>query len=207
MILGFAHIAYSTATPDEAIRRFEAQGLTLAARYPGVPSHAAKWPLMERQAASHELSLLSGAVSVEVIAHDTGAVSGKSRLDVDFARAALVLQSPDMEAETAFFTKGLGFHSEGGLLTRKGAFPSWSASLDIVAGDRKSAPPPLDLEGFSCLAFYSTDPQADARHLRSLAGRETTEPFTAVVGKRRLEVLMLRSPQGTPLELIKVLSR
>ena len=64
-----------------------------------------------------------------------------------------------------------------------------------------------DVEGLSCLAFLSTAPEADAETILAEGGREPTAPFALTVNGRRLRVLMLRSPEGTPIELVKVETR
>jgi hypothetical protein len=63
---------------------------------------------------------------------------------------------------------------------------------------------PLDLEGLSCLAFLSTSPDEDAEALRAHGARDVTGSFRVTVNGRRLRVLMLRSPTGIPIELVKV---
>jgi hypothetical protein len=207
MILGFAHLTRSTASPNAVIAELERAGRTVTARRAGVPSAVQKWPLLERPAQSHELALLDGRPSIEVVSHDTGTVKADSRLDLDAARSEIVLKVRDAAAVSRFFVEGLGFAAEQGRLRLDGRFPQWSAALRLDPAAAAPLDPPLDLEGWSCLAFYATNPAADAAHLRTLGGRDSTPVFPVEWSGSRMDIAMLRDPEGTIIELIKILDR
>ncbi len=106
-----------------------------------------------------------------------------------------------------FFSEGLGFHDDNGALRFDSRFPQWSVTVRLAPDADAPLDPPLDLEGWSCLAFYVTNPQADAAHLRTLGGRDETPVFGVDWSGSRMNIAMLRDPEGTVIELIKVLDR
>lgn len=207
MILGFAHLTRSTAQPDLVIAAFEREGMALTARRKDVASAPEKWPLLDRQARSHELALLSGAPAVEVVSHDTGTVAAPSRLDRDVTHSEIHIKVRDVAAVKSFFVEGLGFRESDGALRLDGRFPQWSATVRLDAKADAPLDPPLDVEGWSCLAFYVTNPEADAAHLRAKGGRDCTAPFQVQWQGGRMGITMLRDPEGTIIELIKILDR
>jgi hypothetical protein len=207
MILGFAHLTRGTAMPDAVIAGFERDGRTVNARRRDVPSAAEKWSLLGRQARTHELALLTGQPSIEVVSHDTGAVHADSRLDFDAVRSEIVLAVRDQAAVGRFFTEGLGFRAEQGMLRLDGRFPQWSVAIRMMPDATAPLDPPLDLEGWSCLAFYATDPAADAAYLKTVGGRDSTAVFPVEWSGSRMSIAMLRDPEGTIIELIKILDR
>jgi hypothetical protein len=204
MILGFAHLTRSTATPDAVIAGF-ARDVTL--RRKAVPSAPEKWPLLDRKAKSHELALLAGSPAIEVVSHDTGAVDAPSRLELDAARSEIRVKVRDQAAIGRFFAEGLGFQNDNGALRFNSRFPQWSVTVRLDTDAAAPLDPPLDLEGWSCLAFYVTNPEADAAHLRKLGARDETPVFPADWSGSRMSITMLRDPEGTVIELIKILDR
>ncbi len=207
MILGFAHLTRSTAEPDAIIAAFEGKGMAVTARRKDVPSAPEKLPLLERHARNHELALLSGAPPVEVVSHDTGAVAAPSRLELDADRSEIRVKVRDAAAVGRFFIDGLGFHDADGTLKLDGRFPQWSVTVRLHHEADAPLDPPLDVEGWSCLAFYVTNPEADAAHLRAKGGRDCTAPFQVQWQGGRMGIMMLRDPEGTIIELIKILDR
>jgi len=207
MILGFAHLTRSTATPDSVIAQFERDGMAVKARRKDVPSAAEKWPLLQRKARTHELALLTGQPTIEVVCHDTGAVTAGSRLDFDAAKSEIRVKARDGAAIGRFFTEGLGFRAEQGMLRLDSRFPQWSVAIRLVADAQAPLDPPLDLDGWSCLAFYATSPEADIAHLKTVGGRDSTAVFPVEWDGGRMGVAMLRDSEGTIIELIKILDR
>ena len=207
MILGFAHLTRSTATPDAVIAELERDGRTVKARRKDVPSAQEKLSLLQGHARTHELALLTGQPPIEVVSHDTGAVAANSRLDFDATHSEILVKARDGAAIDRFFTEGLGFRAEQGMLRLDGRFPQWSVGIRVAADRDAPLDPPLDLEGWSCLAFYATDPAADAAHLKTVGGRDSTVVFPVEWSGSRMSVAMLRDPEGTIIELIKILDR
>jgi len=207
MILGFAHLTRSTAAPNAVIAELERDGRAVTARRAAVPSAVQKWPLLERPARSHELALLSGQPPIEVVSHDTGTVKSDSRLSLDAARSEIAIAVRDESAVARFYVEGLGFRAEQGTLRLDGRFPQWSVTLRLAVNPQAPLDPPLDLDGWSCLAFYATNPTADAAHLQSVGGRDISTAFPVEWSGSRMSIVMLRDPEGTIIELIKVLDR
>jgi len=207
MILGFAHLTRSTAKPDAVIAELERGGMALKARHKDIPSAEEKWPLLNRQARCHELALLIGRPSIEVVSHDTGTVAADSRLELDATRSEIRLKVRDGKAVRRFFAQGLGFRDDDGALRLDGRFPQWGVAIRIAAEAGAPLDPPLDLEGWSCLAFYTTDPEADVARLLGFGGRDNTATFPVQWDAGRMAIAMLRDPEGTIIELIKILDR
>jgi hypothetical protein len=204
LILGFAHLAFSTGDADKALLQFGKAGFRLIERYNKMSSSPAKWPLMARQATAHDLLLFSGTVAIEIVCHDTGAVVGNPQLDLASDRREIDVHVHDVARERSFFVGGLACVEDGSGLEARGAFPGWTARLHLIASDVANPAPPLDVRGFSCLAFYTSDLGDAVSHLLSLGGGDATEPFAIDLGARRFEVVMLRSPNGIIIELLKV---
>ena len=133
MILGFAHLTRSTATPDAVIAELERDGRTVKARRKDVPSAQEKLSLLQGHARTHELALLTGQPPIEVVSHDTGAVAANSRLDFDATHSEILVKARDGAAIDRFFTEGLGFRAEQGMLRLDGRFPQWSVGIRVAA--------------------------------------------------------------------------
>ncbi len=205
MILGFSHLTHTTADADKAVAAWESRGWTRSWQASNVESAPAKWPLMGRRAELHDLHFLEGPVRTEIIRHDTGAVPAASRIDISDDGRTIELLARDPAREDAFFRTALRFAPrEDGSLAFTGRVPGWSVTIRNLADAQAPIDPPLDLEGLSCLAFLSTAPEADAQAMVPLGGRDVTEAFRLEINGRRLRVLMLRSPEGTLIELIKI---
>jgi hypothetical protein len=200
MILGFAHI-----TRNEP---YWVPGLT-GTHLPNAPE---KWPLMERQATSQLLRLSEFAgLTVEVSGYDTGVVEQPSRLNVKVDVPCV--SARDYGSELEFLREGLGFRVVGAAecgrslhykLGLESINPGWRVGLGIDADPDAPIDPPLDIAGYAALAFYSSDVEADRDHLLKHGGRTPTEPFTVKLD-REMKIVMLRSPEGTIIELIQVM--
>jgi hypothetical protein len=192
MILGFAHITKNVRT--------ELSGDV------GIPSAPEKWPLMTRQAKRHRISMQGGQTgpTIELVEYDTGApVERWGRLYV--VNDNPVVYAQDTFKEAQFFCDGLGFKISGrGTIELASQMPQWGVCVKIQHHQHGDADPPLDIAGYAALAFYSSDVEADRDHLLKHGGRTPTEPFTVELD-RKMKIVMLRSPEGTIIELIQVL--
>lgn len=189
MILGFAHI-----TRNET--NWAGIGVQL-------PSAQEKWLLMERRAISHRIrvpEILYG-VPQENISYDTGIVPARGRLGVIDGEIALRVRN--VSVELLFFRDGLGFQSCDGMLQLASPLRNWEVGIRLYAYHDAPIDPPLDIDGYAALAFYSSDAEADRDHLLRHGGRTPTEPFTVKLD-REMKIVMLRSPEGTIIELIQV---
>jgi hypothetical protein len=205
MILGFSHLTHATTSAVDAVAAWEAQGWTRSWMAAGIDSAPEKWPLMERHARLHDLHFLEGPVRVEVISHDTGSVAAAARLGISADRRFIEVRARDSELEKAFFCTALRcVQQQDGSLALAARIPSWSVAIRIQEDADAPLDPPLDVDGLSCLAFLSTSPEADAEAMIACGGRSVTPPFRLSVNGRQLKVLMLRSPEGTLIELVKI---
>jgi hypothetical protein len=192
MILGFAHITKNRIGVAQSPRLF-------------IPSAPEKWPLMARRASAHRIIFQPSWSDVpeETIEYDTGIVTEKGRLGVGLDR--ILCLARDANAEALFFRDALGFLVDDfGKLTLGSMVRSWRIRLAIAVDEDAPLHPPLDIAGYAALAFYSSDVEADRDHLLKHGGRTPTEPFTVEID-RKMKIVMLRSPEGTIIELIQVL--
>jgi hypothetical protein len=204
VILGFAHLALNTGQIDQAIASFQETGFVLRSVHRMVPSAIAKWPLLTLPAKQHDLALMDGNIVLEIISHDTGSVEGAAVLGFDVETGLITLRSRNAARERDFFSSALPCAETDGLIEIRGAFPAWRARLQVVEDATAPTLPPLDIDGFSCLAFYSSNITEDSRRLIALGARDVTGQFVVTVNDRDLSIVMLRSPGGAILELVKV---
>jgi hypothetical protein len=204
MILGFAHLTYCTDRIDQIVERLEQEGFLLNSIHRMVPSSFAKWPLMARPARMHDLALMKGPLAIEIVGHDTGSDQSPAVLGCDVGSRAINLRVRDAFIEREFMSRALPCKSEDDSIEVHGAFPGWSASLRIAEDSSAPLLPPLDVEGFSCLAFYSNNLVEDCQRLVALGARHATEEFGITLDRRDLSIVMLRSPGGIIIELVRV---
>ena len=187
MILGFAHITKNVP--------YHRQGRAVA-------NPPAKLPLMARHAMMHWL-YLSGwnQIVTEGIEYDTGVVEQPSRLSLDEGR--IVVSARDRGSEIGFFD-GMGLAEvEDGLVQLKSHIPAWSVRVAVRSDPEAPIDPPLDVAGYAALAFYCSDVKADRDRAIAAGGRSPTVPFDITL-ERKMKIIMLRSPEGTIIELIEV---
>lgn len=200
MILGFAHI-----TENVHGRSGE-----------WVPNPPEKWPLMAHPSERHSIELvwktgrdpygnLTG-LPMEIVRYDASVVGLPSRLGAFGTDIAMRVH--DLDTEYRFFCAGLGFTPELGKLYLASTIEHWRVRVHTWVDPDPFAPidPPLDIAGYAALAFYSSDVEADRDHLLNHGGRTPTEPFTVKLD-REMKIVMLRSPEGTIIELIQVMGK
>ena len=194
MILGFAHI---TRNVDGAVG-----GSWKVTPAPNPPE---KWPLMKRHAKSHLIMLPThpDGVVEEHVMYDTGAVIDQ-RVRLGVIDGRIVIRAIDAGGERKFLREGLGFQAvEGDLVRLWSGFSQWQVVIAVVQHESAPIDPPLDVAGYAALAFYSTDVEADRCRALMAGGRTPTAPFTVKLD-REMKIIMLRSPEGTIIELIEV---
>lgn len=197
MILGFSHVMIGCQFNDNWGAHMD------------VPSSREKWPLLKNKPTSHDLvvgfpSDNSGMVPIELVRHNTGFSSGRPRISIR-GRGWVEVAARDVVAEGNFFNN---FGDRHGDVVRVGvAIPNWRVDLSVKKRDSAQIDPPLDILGPSALAFYSTDSEHDKDMLVSAGGRMATEPFAVQIGGVDMLICMLRSQEGTIVELIQVRGR
>lgn len=127
---------------------------------------------------------------------------------------ALMVPVCNIGESVSFWTDGLGCgrrpgcRLDGGELIRlsfDAPFPHWSAEILLMEADARPIAPLLDSGGFPCLAFLSSDLNADGSRLRACGSFEDTGPFEVTVCGRNLKVGIYRGPSGELVELIEIL--
>lgn len=139
---------------------------------------------------------------VECVEYETGVVEDAGRLDRGLGKA--IVSARDPHKESTFFRDGIGFQGSGQpVLEFRAHVPQWGVTVEVCHDPDAPIDPPLDIAGYAALAFYSSDVEADRDHLLKHGGRTPTEPFTVKLD-RKMKIVMLRSPEGTIIELIQV---
>jgi hypothetical protein len=179
-------------------------GYALQSVHRDIASDPAKWSLMARPAMTHDLALMRGTPAIEVVCHDTGCIGGSAVLDFEAGAGLVQLRVRDLDLERGFFAQSLPCNVTGDVIEIRGAFPAWSMNLKLVADAAAPVLPLLDVDGFSCLAFYSNNVGEDCQRLVALGARDATEEFEIELDGRNMSIVMLRSPGGAILELVKV---
>jgi hypothetical protein len=206
MILGFAHITKNDAEFAPSLR------------CPPIRNAPEKWPLMERRPIAHCIKFGLGKLRlpVEVVSYDTGALHAPGRLGAQMIQLGgmkeegrVRIAARDVDAETSWFCDALGFecttrnkrYGHDIRLTRP--VTHWGVWAAIRSDPEAPIDPPLDIADFAALAFYSSNVEADRDRAITAGGRDPTDPFTVKLD-REMKIIMLRSPEGTIIELIEV---
>lgn len=189
--MGFAHIAIGCVFGDGFSINYD------------VPSSRRKWPLLRGRPLFHDLVIdfPSCLMPIELVNYETGLLRVPGRIRIQRQRT-VEIRARDTESELKFLS---AFGIWSGKLIRVGSHvKNWRIDLWVHQDDRSPLDPPLDIEGYAAIAFYSTDVEKDEELLLAAGGRMSTGKFGLFLNGRTLEICMLRSPEGTIVELIKV---
>ena len=191
MILGFAHITRNINPPP----------------YVGgveVPNAPEKWRLMQHKAKWHRLAFHSNrGLNEETVTYDTEAVTGNG-CRLFSCKGEVRVDARDPCGEVGWLTSNFGFRvGENGILHLVRPMPQWCVKVLVRRDASAPIDPPLDVAGYAAIAFYSSDVEADRDRLVAAGGRTPTEPFRVTID-REMKIIMLRSPEGTIIELIEV---
>ena len=119
----------------------------------------------------------------------------------------LVLETPDVKSEAAFWISALGFRmvSEADdwcLLETSTPVAAWSGRLILKQSDTVSTGP-MDSQGFTCLALVSNDIDNDLTTAYEHGGTSYDCRFEVSVNTRPLIVALFRTPNGALVEFIQ----
>lgn len=163
----------------------------------GVPFPKEKWVFTGNKPLKYDIvdGLRYSIVPLRLIRHDTGFIDAKPRITIR-GRGYIVIMAREPEPELEFFAL-LGERKNRTIRfderNKMSVFTDPTARID----------PPLDINGHSSLAFYSTDIEEDARLLIGAGGRNYTGISQLRLDKRIFEAATLRSPEGTIIELVR----
>jgi len=170
-----------------------------------VAAHARDWRSVWRNALNVDATCgLWSAANAEVWGGAAGA---------ELTIPAILLASPDLERERKFWHEGLGFIEQNRGRTEEGIswlrmsyaapVPAWQCELILVESPGISTDCRLDDAGFSCLALTCSSLSSDLQRGLAHGGRDASGCFSALVNGRRLDLVLLRSPGGAPIELVQ----
>lgn len=191
MILGFAHVAIGCVWNGGFSTNYR------------VPSSEKKWGLLRNKPKFHDLvvNMPSRLVPIELVNYDTGLVKGKSRIRIK-RQNHIQICARNVDDELTFFSC-LGSISDS-KITINSKIKQWETNIRLRYDELAPIDPPLDIEGYQALAFYVTDIDSDMDRLIDAGGRDETGLFPLFINGKHFEIGMLRSPEGTIIELIKV---
>lgn len=166
-----------------------------------VTSNRLKWGLTKNKPTYHHIVVGAGKlVPLELVQYDTGFAIGKSRISVQ-GSSYINVMARNKDHEMVFLSR-LGI-VEYGMVRVKSVTPRMC--VDILVRQDNNAPidPPLDISGYQALAFYTAHIASDLDKLADAGGKDSTPIFSAKVGVNEFDVCMIRSPEGTIVELIQ----
>lgn len=165
----------------------------------GVPSSEKKWLVTKNKPLSHDVvaEIRTSLVPIRLIRHDTGLVLIRTRISIR-GKDYIVVMARDPEKELGFLSV-LGMR--GGRSIKIGEKTKLSVFLDISA----PVDPPLDAMGCTSIAVYSSDLEHDVTQLMDAGGRDYTGQFHVQLGGETRKTALLRSPEGTLIELVEMI--
>jgi hypothetical protein len=132
-----------------------------------------------------------------------------SKLDSSLI-SLVVIQESDISAAERFWMKGLGAsiirrkEVEWILLAFRSPIKTWKLDVLLVQSICDTTIPYLDDAGFPCLALITTNLTEDVHKAVSEGALEASEPFSFVVGGKKLMIALLRGPGNELIELIQI---
>jgi len=204
MILGVDHLAMSVTDTDAASAEMQASGFQCEFVQRNVRNDVAKNELLTARSEAHDLGVFrpdSGGVAIEITNHRNA--FGNRRGPFEYGLDAIRLRSKNVESESDFL-KAIGFADEGnGRLKLPSPVANWRCEIQLI-DDPETRACFLDDEGYTCLAFLTSNMTAAIDRVAQRGARQITDPFEIDVHRRRLNVSLFRSAEGTIYELIEV---
>jgi hypothetical protein len=205
MIIGFAHVAYSTPDMESAIRYWTKRGWTSINEHFDISSSSEKWVYTHGKPTKHDIAILRGKPKIEILRHNSQIAAGVSRIKI--CDGYISLDVSDLVSEKSFFIDAIGFTSKNDVdLAIMRSVPSWNLNIKLILSETKLEDNRLNIEGLSCLAFVSNDIHRDRQCLLNGGAREISQVFETQLDGNRFKVVMCRTPNGNMLELFEVSS-
>jgi membrane-bound inhibitor of C-type lysozyme len=221
MIVQFDHIALTGTAMDTQTRILELMGYEQVFSSEQVPNPEIKRPFMQVWCDHHTLALYrrEGSIPIEIIGYEHTS-RGHSRYDlkqvpngrltqadeddtapdsVD-ALDTVVLETVSPSATCEFFrTLGLE-QSDPRTLTFESPLTD-PTFVELREASSASGETYLDTPGYPCLAFVTTDIEAELARLDK-AGYDVTAVETIALPEKTLEIGFVMGPTGEPVELV-----
>jgi hypothetical protein len=121
----------------------------------------------------------------------------------------------DLDAALRFWGDGLGFRrakkstlpAAAVLLEFPGLVPQWQASLLLLPGQARAAPPLLDGPGFRVLSMVSTQLERDRIRLFERGGAiSSTGTMEECIGGKNMHLDLVQGPDGVMVELFQTVA-
>lgn len=212
MILGIDHIAQSAIDLRAEISAWEGRGYTCAFISEEVANNGGKEALLETYEPDHDIAYLrspNGGIAVELTRHGTNFGAVPSPISFEDG-GTIAISVADVAREAEFLKEAFRFRaeeeSEGGATLRlETPVPNWCCTIELARASAANPSYRLDAPGFTCLAFLSSDIEADAAKAEAAGGQERLPVFEISIDAKPLKVTLLRSPNGIIFELIQIL--
>ncbi len=125
----------------------------------------------------------------------------------EHAPTLVMLYTGDVQQECVFWRHGLGWRvrrqeKNWAWLELISPLTQWCCQLLLLHGNTWPEYP-LDSAGFTCLAMFSNDLEADLQRADSNGARWLSAPFALEVNHKHLRIGLLRTPGGAICELLQ----
>jgi len=222
MLVQVDHLALTGAAMDTQTRLLESMGYEQVFSSERIPNPEIKRPFMQAWCDYHTLALYrrDGSIPIEIIDYEHTS-SGHSRYDLkqvpngslthpDEADTAsnsvdsldtVVLETASLSATREFF-RTLGLEQRDSQ-TLTFASPLTDPTFVKLREDSSAEETYLDTPGYPCLAFVTTDIEAELSRL-SDAGYDVTAVEPIALPERTLEIGFVMGPTGEPVELVSL---
>ncbi|KZL01861.1 MULTISPECIES: hypothetical protein [unclassified Pseudovibrio] len=201
MIMGFAHLMVNTGELLKSELEWGKQGYKRTALLQDVYNHPSKKAFSANYTDRHDLMLLGGTGlwPLELTYH--GVVQGSNR-QVTWHQDRIQIEMDDTTILKRLLVKGLGFKANrDNEFQLSPMLPDWACRICTL--NKFTEPTRLDAAGASGLAFYSRRIEADSEKLKSLGAIEVSEIFELVLNDKKLDIALMRVPDGPLIELIR----
>ena len=209
------HVAITTTDIEKDSKELERLGFKHRFTEYGLKNAKEKAPLLRHWADRHDISVFDGieGIALELTMHHRKAdyLYNKGFVPVsDDGSIVGVVRAVDSIEKSRTFYAALGLRPEdkNGFLHLHVDSPVEKLKSRIIVGKttdpRDSEPMYLDDAGFPCVAFISTDLEADAKKLHGEETQYITDDFKFKVNNKKMKICFVIGPSGEIIELIEM---
>jgi len=221
MLIKVDHLALTGTAMDTQIQILESMGYEQVFFSHRIPNPEIKRPFLREWCEHHTLALYrrDGSIPIEIIDYEYTS-SGHSRYDLEQVPNGslihpdesdttpdsadpldtVVLETPSLSATREFF-RTLGLEQKDSQTLAFASPLTDPTFVQLREASSASGEAYLDTPGYPCLAFVTTDIEAELSRLDE-AGYDVTAVETIALPEKTLEIGFVIGPTGEPVELV-----
>ena len=205
MILGIDHLAYNITDLEQAAADLVGRGFTQVFCETQLLNHPNKKPLLREYHDEHDIAFFTRDTQVPIELTRHGASQHNATPPYDYQPDHIILTTPNLQQEKAFWCNQLGFKSTGedNRISFRSPIPQWSCTLALHE-DHAINPCMLDDHGYTCLALLSNHLERDIETAKQGGATDISDIFPHQVNGKKMNITLFRTPGGAMVELIKV---